>query len=122
MIQENIKENLVEVKEEFQEYVNKRIDLVKLHIVEDLSRATARFGLKLGLSYLLFFVLLFFSLAGGFYLGELLESISLGFIIVGSFYLIIMIIFYLLRRTLVDKPVIKSFIKLFFPKFDNDEE
>lgn len=122
MIQENIKENLVEVKEEFEEYVTKRIDLVKLHIVEDLSKATSRFGIKLGVSYLLFFVLLFFSLAGAFYLGEILSSLALGFIIIGSFYLVVMVIFYLLRRILVERPVIKSFINLLFPKYDDDEE
>jgi len=122
MIQENIKENLVEVKEEFEEYINKRIDLFKLHIVEDLSKATSSFGIKLVVFYLLFFVLLFFSLAGAFYLGGLLDSLPLGFIIIGSFYLVIVLFFYLFRRTMVEKPVIQSFINLFFPKYDNDEE
>lgn len=122
MIQENIKENLVEVKEEFEEYINKRVDLVKLHLVGDLSKATSSFGIKLVVFYLLFFVLLFFSLAGAFYLGETLKSKALGFIIIGSFYLVIVIVFYLLRRVLIERPVIKSFINLFFPKYDNDEE
>lgn len=122
MIQDNITENLLQVKEEFEEYISKRVDLIKLHIVEDLSKATSNIGVKLGVFYLLFFVFLFFSLAGAFYVGELTGSISLGFIIVGTIFLLVAIIFYLLRRTLIEKVIIKSFINLFFPKIDNNED
>lgn len=121
MFQEDLKEHLADVKEEFESYVDKRVDLLKLHLVEELSRFTASFTVKLGVLYLLFFALMFISLAGAFFLGDILDSDGLGFVIVAGVYLIFVLIFILMRRIWVQKPVIKAFIKIFFPKFDKDE-
>jgi hypothetical protein len=121
MFQEDLKEHLSDVKEDFESYVDKRVDLLKLHLVEELSRFTASFTLKLGVLYLLFFALMFFSLAGAFFLGDMLGSNGQGFVIVALVYLVFVVIFILMRRVWVQKPVIKSFIKIFFPKFDKDE-
>jgi hypothetical protein len=121
MFQEDLKEHLSDVKEEFESYVDKRVDLLKLHLVEELSRFTASFTVKLGVLYLLFFALMFISLAGAFFLGDILDSNGQGFVIVAGVYLIFVVIFVLMRRIWVQKPVIKTFIKIFFPKFDNDE-
>jgi hypothetical protein len=121
MFQEDLKERLTDVKVEFESYIDKRVDLVKLHLVEELSRFTARFTLKLGVLYLLFFVLMFASLAGAFFLGEILGSNGQGFMIIAGIYLFFAIVFFLLRRILIQKPVIQTFIKIFFPKFDKDE-
>ncbi|WP_052345614.1 phage holin family protein [Alkaliflexus imshenetskii] len=122
MIQDNIKENLAEVKDEFEKYLDKRIDLTKIHVVEELSKFTSGFAVKLGVLYLLFFVLMFLSLATAFFLSDLLNSNGLGFTIVALFYLILAIVFYAMRHKWVEKPIIKAFIKLFFPKFEEDEE
>ena len=121
MFQEDLKEHLTDVKEEFESYVDKRVDLLKLHLVEELSRFTASFAVKLGVLYLLFFFLMFVSLAGAFLLGSLLESNGQGFIIVAGIYLFFVVVFFLMRRIWVHKPIIKTFIKIFFPKFDKDE-
>jgi hypothetical protein len=122
MFQENIKDHLVDVKDELENYVDKKIDLLKLHIVEELSRFTAGIAVKAGVLYLFFFVLIFLSLAAAFFLGEVLDSNGLGFSAIALFYLLLSLIFYLMRRKWVEKPVIKSFIKLFFPKFEEDDE
>ncbi|GAO28747.1 phage holin family protein [Geofilum rubicundum] len=121
MFQEDLKEHLSDVKEDFESYVDKRVDLLKLHLVEELSRFTASFTVKLGVLYLLFFALMFISLASAFFLGDILDSDGLGFVIVAGVYLIFVLIFILMRRIWVQKPVIKAFIKIFFPKFDKDE-
>ena len=48
MIQDDLKDNLSEMKEEFREYVEHQINLTKLHMVETLSKFTAAFAVKLG--------------------------------------------------------------------------
>jgi hypothetical protein len=121
MFQEDLKEHLTDVKDEFESYVDKRVDLLKLHLVQELSRLTASFAVKLGVLYLLFLVLIFASLAGAFFLGDILGSNGQGFMLVAGMYLIFVVLFILMRRILVQKPVIKAFIKIFFPKFDEDE-
>ncbi len=122
MFKEDLKTRLTDVKDEFESYVDKRVDLLKLHLVGELSRFTASFAIKLGVLYLLFFVLMFVSLAGAFFLGEHLGSYGKGCIIIAGIYLFFAIIFILMRRIWVQKPIIQSFIQLFFPKFDKDED
>ena len=68
MFQDDLKNHIDEVKNEFEDYVDKRISLLKLHLVEELSRFTAGFAVKLGILYLLFFVFMFLSLAAAFFL------------------------------------------------------
>lgn len=121
MFQDDLKNHIDEVKNEFEDYVDKRISLLKLHLVEELSRFTAGFAVKLGILYLLFFVFMFLSLAAAFFLGDLLGSNGLGFTLVAGFYLLMVVIFWLSRRIWVEKPVIQAFIKIFFPKFEDDE-
>jgi len=122
MIQDELKENFDEVKSEFENYVDKRTDLLKLHIVNELSHFTAGFAVKMGILYLFFFVLMFLSLALAFFLGEMLHSTGWGFTIVAGIYLLLAVIFFLMRGIIVHRPVIRSFINLFFPKFDTNEE
>lgn len=121
MFQDDLKNHIDEVKNEFEDYVDKRISLLKLHLVEELSRFTAGFAVKLGILYLLFFVFMFLSLAAAFFFGDLLGSNGLGFTLVAGFYLLLAVIFWLSRRIWVEKPVIQAFIKIFFPKFEDDE-
>lgn len=121
MFQDDLKNHIDEVKDEFEDYVDKRISLLKLHLVEELSRFTAGFAVKLGILYLLFFVFMFLSLAAAFFLGDLLGSNGLGFTLVAGFYLLLALIFWLSRRIWVEQPIIQAFIKIFFPKFEDDE-
>jgi len=120
MKHEDIVENFSDLKEELKEYAESSFNLIRLHIVEQLSRHISGFIVKAGILYILFFGLIFLSMALAFFLGELFESYGLGFLIVAGIYFLIALIFYLLRKVLIEKPVIKSFIKLFFPNFENN--
>jgi hypothetical protein len=122
MIQDEIKDNLSEMKEEFREYVEHKINLTKLHMVEAISKFTAGFAVKLGVLYLLFFAILFVSLALAHILGSLFESTSLGYAAVAILYFVLALIFYLMRRLWVEKSIITSYINLFFPNFDDYED
>lgn len=117
-----MRENLSEMKDEFKEYVENRINLTKLHVVENLSKVSAGIAVKLGVLYLLFFAIMFISLALAFFLGAVLASNGLGFTAVALLYVLLALIFYVLRRKLVEKPIIKNYINLFFPNFENHED
>ncbi|GAF04321.1 phage holin family protein [Saccharicrinis fermentans] len=116
---ESLSDDLTEIKKEIESYVQNRIDLTKLHVAEDLSRFTAGVAVRLVLFYIAFFILLFLSIAAAYAFGRYTNSTELGFIIVAGAYLVAGIIFYLLRGILINKPIIQSFIHLFFPNYSN---
>ncbi len=119
---EQLTDELNEVKDDFEEYVNAKIDLAKLHAAENLSRFFSGMLLKMGLFYLFFFVLLFTSLAIAYWLNQYFDGNGTGFIIVAGFYLLVSVVFFLLRKTLIQRPIIQSFIQLFFPNFNKYDE
>jgi len=121
-MKELLSDEINEVKDEFEEYVNAKLDLAKLHAAENLSRFFSGLLLKMGLFYLFFFVLLFASLAIAFWLNNLLGGNGIGFFIVAGFYFICVLLFFAMRKLLVERPIIKSFVQLFFPTYDHYDE
>jgi uncharacterized membrane protein YqjE len=101
-------------KTQLTDYVNTRIDLAKLEAVENLSRFFANFVTKSVMLYFGLLALFFLSFALAYFLGSLFESISLGFLLTGVLYIALMLIFYAMRQSIVEKPVVRSVIRLFF--------
>lgn len=99
-----------------QAYVNDKIDAIRLETAEKAAKATS--GMVTG--YMIFslanLVVWFAALALGFYLGEVLDSTALGFLIVAGFFLLLLIVMYVLRRTLITNAVISTIIKSFYKK------
>ena len=117
---EEITEDFSDFKKEIKEYAESNFNLIRLHVVEQLSRLTSGIIVNVGVLYILFFGLIFLSMALAFFLGELFNSYGLGFLVVSGLYFLLALTFYLMRKALIEKPVIKSFIKLFFPNFENN--
>ncbi len=109
-------EDFDNLKKDFQEYFQVQLDLIRLHTAENISRVFSRAANAAILGYMVFFILLFLSLAAGFFISSRLNSDELGFLIVAGFYFFLLIIFLILRKQIVDRPIIKAVVKLFFPK------
>lgn len=120
-MKESITSEIDELKKELEEYLQIRVDLVKLHIAGELSRFFSSFMTKTVLLYLFFFVFMFFSLAAALLLGSWLNSYALGFAIMGGVFLLAALIFWLLRKQLIERHVVHRFIELMFPKFDDND-
>ncbi len=120
-MKESITRELDELKKELEDYLQIRVDLIKLHIAGEMSRFFSSFMTKTVILYLFFFVFMFFSLAAALILGEWLESYALGFAIMGGVFLVAALIFYLLRKQLIERHVVQRFIELMFPKFDDED-
>ena len=96
------------------EYLDLRIDQLKLIAVDKLATA----GSKL---YASLFILLFAATASVFlllalmyWLGELLGSIALGALITAGVHIILLIIVWIFRKRLFTNTMIRTFVKLFF--------
>ena len=81
-------------------YIQDQIALVKLEGVEAIGRVAAQvaFLVLVGLFIMIFIILL--SFGGAFYLGELLDNRVHGFLIMAGVYLVLIILFILLKRPL----------------------
>ncbi|WP_196940995.1 phage holin family protein [Sphingobacterium pedocola] len=77
--------------QKIQEYVDTRIDLIKLKVVSRSSRIIGALIVDVSKLVLLLIIIFFFSLALGFYLGELLGSYSLGFLATGGIFLVLLL-------------------------------
>lgn len=115
-------DELNNIKKDIQDYLEIKLDQIRLHTAESISRILSSALNKAILGYLLFFILLFLSFAAGYYFGSILHSDELGFLCVAGFYVLVLIIFLIFRKSIIERPVIKAIVKLFFPKIVNDEK
>ena len=80
---ENIAEKtFAELKEDISTYVELRLELLILNTYERVAKTIAVFSYGIVFVLLAFFAILFLCLAVGFFLGELLGSLALGFVLV----------------------------------------
>lgn len=115
-------DDLNSIRKDIQEYIEVRLDLLRLHTAENISRILSGAVKATVIGYLLLLILLFLSFAAGFFFGSLFHSNELGFLCVAGFYVLMLVIFLIFRERIVEQPVIKAVMKLFFPKFSDDEK
>jgi hypothetical protein len=115
-------DDINDLKKDVLEYIEVKLDLIRLHTAENLSRIFSNVATIAVIGYLLFFIILFISFAAGFYIGSLLDSNELGFLCIAGFYTLLLILFLAFRKQIVERPVIKAIVRLFFPKFEDDEK
>lgn len=112
-----------ESKERVQEYVKDRILLLKLEAVEKISRLTATIVSGLLITIFSFFIILFVSIMVGYLIGEALHHAYWGFAIVAGVYVFLLMLIIILRKHLIERPIINAVIDVFFEKKKhNDKE
>lgn len=84
-----------ELKEDVSAYVRLKYKLLKLDATERIARLIAILSHGVILLLLLFFTILFLFLSLGFFLGDWLGSIALGFLAVGGISLLFTLVFYI---------------------------
>jgi hypothetical protein len=94
-----------------EEYGHSSLELVKLKSVRVSAKATGMVGTQFVLGTVLVLLLITLSMGTAFWLGEILESVYLGFFCVAGFYLILLIVFYVFRDSLIQRPIENGVIK-----------
>ena len=115
-------EDLDKLKRDILEYIEVKLDLIRLHTAENLSKIFSNVAVIAIAGYLVFLAVMFISFAAAFFLGSLMKSNEAGFLCVGGFYLLLLTLFLFLRKQIIERPVIKAVIRLLFPKFEDDEK
>ncbi|WP_202912328.1 hypothetical protein [Sphingobacterium olei] len=107
--------------QKIREYVDTRIDLVRLKVIAKSSRIIGALVVDVSKLILLLIIIFFFSLALGFYLGELLGSYSFGFLATGGIFLVLLLLIKLFEPKLEAK-VMEITIRKVMGKWNEDDE
>ena len=104
------------------EYVEKKIELYRLEVTEQVVETLS----TLITSFLMFaifgIVILFASLSAGFYLAEVLDSMWLAFLIITGFYALLALILSIFKRQLILNPILRMVIDLLRREQNNNQE
>lgn len=113
--------NVTEIISVARSYVNAKIELWKLSLLEKASLAGAFFLGSVIFVLIIAFCLLFVSLAFAIWYGQKTGDFALGFLITAGFYVVVGIIFLLAKNFLITGPVIKGLSSIIY-KDDEPEE
>lgn len=116
-----LKENFDKLSDGAQQYIDLKVDNIKLHIVENmslfcsdlLSRAVVGLFAIMALFFAMIAVVLFFAM----YVGLLYA-----FLIVAGILLLVGALFYFFRKSIFANVMVGRFCRMFFPKNDVEDE
>ncbi len=91
------------------DYGKTSLELIKVSAVERGSKIVSKFIVGIMLVLLFFFSIVFLNVALALWIGSLFSSITLGFLIVGGFYLLLFILLMLLAKKTIG-PIIRNAI------------
>jgi hypothetical protein len=104
------------------EYLETRLDLIKLQAAGKLSKALGLF-FSLILAFLLFFfVIVFLGMVLGFWIGEMTNSFTLGFSCSAGLFVILLGIILAFRKPLVQIPLSNMLVRELLSEMDVDEK
>ncbi len=104
----DINKEVGEIKTNSEEFITSSLDYYRLWGFKVSAKAGSIFMTIILLSLFLMMALLFLSLFVAFAIGQSLDYAPMGFLIVGGFYLLLTLVAYLLRKTIVEKPLLKK--------------
>lgn len=111
---DHLKENAEDIQDNLKKVMDSHVAYYKLWLFKVLMKSTTML-LKVVLMVLLFTLfLLFASIALALYLGEIMNSLILGFLSVGGIYIILMGIVYFMKDKIVEGNILEKFSKVFF--------
>jgi hypothetical protein len=105
------KTKIEELSGNVKEYVNIQVKLINLKVVEKASSIVANVTFVVILSLLALLFIIFGSIALGYYLASVTGSISLGFLLLTSIYLVAYVVLFSFREKLVINPLRNILIK-----------
>ena len=108
--------------DQVKEYANTRIAQMKLSAAEKISKVISDLVASFVAGLVFFFFLLFASVAGAIAIGQYLDSLWLGFLLIAGFYLLMSIIIWKLKDKLLRIPLMNSIIEKMFGNTSEDEK
>jgi hypothetical protein len=115
---EELKDNVNDIQENAKAYVETSLAYYKLWGFKVAMKSTTMVLKFFLIAICLTIFLLFVSVAGALFLGNILDSYALGFLAVGGIYLVLALLLFLVKDKIVEGPILEKFSEIFFN--DND--
>jgi uncharacterized membrane protein (DUF485 family) len=122
MPQENLHDFYEENRKILTEYLETRVEIVKLTAVRSLSRTLAMLIVISAISFMVLFFLLFLVISFSWMMADVLGSAALGFLSGGGIFLLILVLTVLFRKQLFLNPLIRLFIRTSTEDAEEDDE
>jgi hypothetical protein len=113
-------ESFSRITEVIKGYFNTRVDLIKLGLLQKLTRAGVFLLSFMTMIISIFAVGIFLMFSFSFWYGDQTGNLAQGFLISSFLFLVILIILYLLRRVVFSRSLIKAFSRILFSDDEND--
>ncbi len=110
--QENYGDFYKENKKLVADYIDTRIELLKLGAIKITAKTLSALLLIALISFMILFFVLFLVIAFSWFMADQLGSASLGFLCGGGVFLLIIMVSVIFRRVLFLNPLIKIFIHI----------
>ncbi len=110
----SIKDNFEDLTSTAQTYFASSIAYYKLDFFKKMMKVAIDASHKLVLAFFLLIALLFISVAASIYIGDLLDSIPLGYVIVGAFYLVLVVISAYTLKPILQRIILARASKSYF--------
>jgi hypothetical protein len=118
----NLTDNFREFTTAIEDYIDSSISYHKLDVFKKVMKGVVAGSYQIILGFFLLIALLFLSIALSIYLGVLLDSIALGYLIVGGFYILIMILCSFFLKKILEKVLVRKASILFFNDSEDQED
>ncbi|MEY3920925.1 MAG: hypothetical protein RL634_686 [Bacteroidota bacterium] len=110
MSSENLGDFYKENKKLVSEYIDTRIELIKLGAIKTLAKTLSALILVGLISFMMLFFLLFVVIAFSWYMADQLGSAALGFLCGGGVFIAILLLSIVFRKALFLNPLIRIFL------------
>ncbi|MGB5980766.1 MAG: phage holin family protein [Nonlabens sp.] len=110
----SISENFSEFSNATQDYIESTINYHKLDLYKKGAKGAVAISYNLILAFFLLIALLFLSVAASIAIGKALDSVPLGYLIVGVFYLLIMVVLIFTLKRKLETLILRKTSKQFF--------
>ncbi|MDM8160116.1 hypothetical protein QUH73_09855 [Labilibaculum sp. K2S] len=119
---EKIAEQFVQLKELLIEYFDSNVEYYKFAGFEKLMQFVVALTFAAVFFILLMLALFLFGFSAAIWLGDMLENEAAGYLGIGFFYLFLLLLVYLLKKPLIERPLIKFFHRFLFKKENKNNE
>ena len=111
---EELKESTQKIQEETKAYVESTVQYYKLWGFQFIMKSTRTIAKLILIGFFLLIAFLFGSIAAAMAIGDALDNMALGFLIVAGGYFVLVLLIMLVRLKFVERYILRTFSKLFF--------
>ncbi|WP_291119932.1 hypothetical protein [Flavobacterium sp. UBA6135] len=102
---ENIATNIEKLYDKAEQYSRTSVELIKLNAIDKSSDVISSLAVIASLAFIVAIFTLFVNIGIALLIGNMLEDIALGFFIISGFYVVLGIVVFIFRKSLIKIPI-----------------